>query len=357
MRLHRFDYFLVNVEFLENSFADFHMRSLDIVVHRLAYVVKKGAFFGHTDVRFQFGGQHSGDMSRFNGMLQDILPVTGSEIQPTQHSKKTRVQINYARFISGHFSFLFDGFFHFAPGFFHHFFNPGRLNSSVRDKIFQGDSRRLPSDRIKTRDDNGPRRIVHDNFHARRPFQRPDVSPLFAYDFALKVVRWDRDGGGSYLRSGGRSQPLNGRNQYVAGSFFKLVPPQRFQFFDAPENILFVFLFRRLQKVGLGFFFGHSGDFLQFRHFLPFNAFYFFFFLFQFFYAFIYLRIGFVYAQPLLFQTFFPLQNSFFQFARLGKGVFFLLLGAVQNGLRLFGGFFRSGLSFVFSFKKNLFCL
>src|SRR3989344_737416 len=133
------------------------------------------------------------------------------------------------------------------------------------------------------------------------------MSPLFAPYFALKVVRGYWGGCGGAPRSGGGTQSLDNGYEYFSGSFLKLVPPKRFQFFDSPKNVFLVFFFRRFHKVGLGFFFGHRSDFLQIGQFLLFNAFYFFFFLFQFFYAVFYLGVVFVYGEPLFFKAFFSL--------------------------------------------------
>ncbi|MPN19918.1 hypothetical protein SDC9_167293 [bioreactor metagenome] len=70
-------------------------------------------------------------MGNFNGVLQHILSIAGTEMQPSQKLH----QFGMNSVDTGIENSLFPGvsyaLIHFFFGFFHHFLNTGRMNASV----------------------------------------------------------------------------------------------------------------------------------------------------------------------------------------------------------------------------------
>ena len=68
MRLHRLNNPLIHPVFLKYFSAEFHVRSLNVVVNRLADVVKERALFGDFHAGAKFRGQHSRHVRHLNGV-------------------------------------------------------------------------------------------------------------------------------------------------------------------------------------------------------------------------------------------------------------------------------------------------
>ena len=67
-------------------------------------------------------------------------------------------------------------------------FDARRVDAAVGDQFLQGDARHLAAQRLEGGDDDGLRRVVDDQVHARRRLQCADVAPLAADDAPLQIV-------------------------------------------------------------------------------------------------------------------------------------------------------------------------
>ena len=72
-------------------------------------------------------------------------------------------------------------------------FDASRLDASVLDQILQRQTGDLATDRIKTGNRDRFRRIVDDQIHAGRLFDRFDVSSFATDDASLHLFAWQRD--------------------------------------------------------------------------------------------------------------------------------------------------------------------
>ena len=151
---HRRNNPFIGAEFLQNAHTYFNMCALHLVVQRFADVMHQGPGFGDCHVGAQFFGNHSGNVRHFNGMLEDVLPVAGAEIQPPDDGDNARVKIEYSAFIDRLFAFFLDYFIYFFFGFFHQLLNFSRLNAPVQNQIFQRQAGDLSPDRVKRRNDD-----------------------------------------------------------------------------------------------------------------------------------------------------------------------------------------------------------
>ena len=86
-------------------------------------------------------------------------------------------QVNDADFVSGRFSVFLDFLVNLERASSTFFFNFHRLDAPVFEKFFQRQLGDFPPHRVKRRNYQTFRRFVYDDFHARQPLQRPDVSP------------------------------------------------------------------------------------------------------------------------------------------------------------------------------------
>ncbi len=80
-------------------------------------------------------------------------------------------------------------------------FDPAGMDSAIGHEALHRDPGDLTPDRIKTRQDHGFRRVIHDDVNSRSVFEGADISTFAPYDAALHVITGegyygDRDFGG-----------------------------------------------------------------------------------------------------------------------------------------------------------------
>ena len=73
---------------------------------------------------------------------------------------------------------LLDRGVHLAAGLFDHLFDARRVDTAVRNELFQGDTRHFAAHRLKAGEGDGLRRIVDNQVHAGQGFDGPDIAAL-----------------------------------------------------------------------------------------------------------------------------------------------------------------------------------
>ena len=76
-------------------------------------------------------------MRYFNGMLQCILTIAGTELHSSQELHQLRMNSMDANLENGCLAFLADHGLHFLLRLFYHLFDTCRMNTSVHDELFQ----------------------------------------------------------------------------------------------------------------------------------------------------------------------------------------------------------------------------
>ena len=165
-----------------------YVRALALVVHCLADVMQQAGALRQSDVRTQLCGHQACEVAHFDGVLQHVLAIAGTEPQAAQQLDEFVVNPVLVGFEDRVLPGFADLVLHFLPGFFNHLFDPGGVNPSVHNQLFNRDPRDFPADRIERRHDHGFRRIVDNQVDACCGFQRPDVPAFTADDPALHVV-------------------------------------------------------------------------------------------------------------------------------------------------------------------------
>ena len=86
------------------------------------------------------------------------------------------------------FTFFTDTGFHFFLSLLNHFFNSGRMNTSIQNQFFQSNSGNFTTDRIKCGKYNCLRCIINNQIHTCQRFQSTDISPFTADNPSLHLI-------------------------------------------------------------------------------------------------------------------------------------------------------------------------
>jgi hypothetical protein len=146
----------------KDFYADFNMAAFHVMVQRFADIVEQPCSPRNFAVDLQFVSHHASEVRYFNGMVEDILTVTGSELEPTEQLQQTFWQVINPCSPRCFLTSLQDSLLHLLPRLLHNFFNSGRVDSPVSDEHFQSQPSRLPPDWVKAGNHDGFGRIVND---------------------------------------------------------------------------------------------------------------------------------------------------------------------------------------------------
>ena len=152
-------------------------------------------------------------------MLQDVLTVTGAELEPAQQLHQLLVQradVRIQHRLLAHFQ---DVLLHLLLRFLDHFLDPRRMNPAVLDQLGQGQLGGLPADVVEGADDDHAGRVVDDDVDAGGLLEGADIAAFAADDAALHVVAGNvhgADGGVGGVLGG---VAMDGGGQDAAGLF------------------------------------------------------------------------------------------------------------------------------------------
>ena len=151
--------------------------------------MKKSGPLRHSDVQTDLTGQKSCKLRNLNGMLQRVLTIAGPEFHPSKELDKLRMDPVNADFESCRLSFFPDHCLDFFLRFFHHLFDPRRMDPSIHDQLLKGDTRHFSSDGIETGKHNRFRCIVNYQIHADNGSMY-NTPPCYAIYICKLVLEW-----------------------------------------------------------------------------------------------------------------------------------------------------------------------
>jgi len=93
-----------------------------------------------------------------------------------------------AGFKDGFVAHVADELIDFNSGFFDDFFDSGRMDTSVRNQGFNGFFGDFATDGVKSREDDGFRRIIDDQIDAGHGFDGANITAFTTDDAALHFV-------------------------------------------------------------------------------------------------------------------------------------------------------------------------
>ena len=192
---------------------DLRVAPFHLVVGRLADVVQEGAPAGEARVQPDFAGHHAGQVADFQAVVQDVLGVTGAELQPAEQLDELVVDQPHVGLGDGRLADFHDVLVHLLLRLGNHFLNARRVDAAVLDQLLQGEAGDLPADAVEGADDDHAGRVVHDHVHAADLLEGADIPPFAADDAALHVVGRDVHGADSRLRRVRGRVPLDGRRE------------------------------------------------------------------------------------------------------------------------------------------------
>ena len=137
MRRHAVYYSCRFLVFLQYFHTDIDMRTLALVIQRLAYIVEQTRSLGQCDIQTELSGHESCQMCDLDRMFQHVLTVGRPVFEPSQKFHQFRMQVVYAYFESCLLSFFLYYGVHLALRLMDHFLDPCRMYPAVNDEFFQ----------------------------------------------------------------------------------------------------------------------------------------------------------------------------------------------------------------------------
>ena len=229
----------------------------------LADIVKQSRALCQRAVDAELVRDHAGQQRDLNRMVEHILPVARTESQPSEELYHLRRQPVDTDLVGSSLARLLDHRVDLAASLLYRLLDARRMDAPVGDQLFQRDSRNLAANRVKRGDDHGLRRIVDDQIHARRGFQRADVAALAADYATLHVVVrqcHDRYGGFGHMIGGAL---LYRERYYVACLLVGLFLGVGFDLAHHYGGVVIRLLLHAVHDYVARFFAGHAGYALQ----------------------------------------------------------------------------------------------
>src|SRR5260370_13851219 len=137
-----------------NLSADQRVRALDLVRQRLADIMQQLGAPRLLLVESELGRHRSAYERRFDRMHQHILRVAVAILEHPKQLDQFRMDSVHADFDNRALSGLANRFLDLLLGLAHDFLDTSRMNPSLRDELFERNSRYLATDRIVARDDH-----------------------------------------------------------------------------------------------------------------------------------------------------------------------------------------------------------
>src|ERR1035437_7310795 len=110
------------------------MTAFNLTINGLPQIMQQTGFLGLGDVSTQLPGYHAGQVGAFNAVIKNVLPVAGAVFQTAQYLNYFRTQSLDSNLNGRLFSSAKNGGFHFFFGFSYHFFNTGRMDTTIDDQ-------------------------------------------------------------------------------------------------------------------------------------------------------------------------------------------------------------------------------
>ena len=243
--------------------ADIHMGAFHLAVNCLADVMQQTGTLCLCCIDAQFSGKNTGDMGNLNGMLQDILSITGAVTHAAQQLNQLRMQAMDAGLQNGTFTFLLDDLFHLAAALFDHFFDAGRMNPSVNNQLFQCQACNFTANRIKAGQRDCLRRIINNEINTGQSFQCADIAAFTANDTALHLIIRQRDNGNGCFCHMVCGTALDCGGNDLTGIFFRFILGLLLDFPQLDGSIMLRFLLNGIHQEFLCFITGQSGNAFQ----------------------------------------------------------------------------------------------
>ena len=116
---------------LQNVCPDYCVGALYLVGHGLSDVVEQPCPFGKLNVCPNLGGYHSGKVCNLLNVLEDVLAVAGSELEPSEEFLQLRVDVVYSKLKENLLGSAQHLLFNLLLNLLYNLFNPCRVDAAV----------------------------------------------------------------------------------------------------------------------------------------------------------------------------------------------------------------------------------
>ena len=245
--------------------ADDRVRALDLVRHGLTDIVQERTTPGELNVGTQLGGDDAGNVGRFDDVLEHVLPVRGSVLEPAEDPDELGVHVGDPGLEHGPFATLADLALDGLDRLGMDVLDPGRLDAPVQDQLLEREACLLSPDRVEARQHHGLRGVVDDQVGAGHGLERPDVAAFTTDDATLHVLVGERHG--LDRRFGGqlRSDPLHRDRGDLAGTLVALFPGLGLDVTNENHRVTFGLILDLIDQDRLGILGRQAGDALELR--------------------------------------------------------------------------------------------
>ena len=126
-------------------------------------------------------------------MIQHVLSVACTEFKTSDKLDKLVVKTVNVSLDDSAFTLLLDLVLYLTASLLDHFLDTCRVDTSVGNKLFEGDPCDLTSDLVEAGNSNSLGSIVDDKIDACKSFESSDVSSLTTDDTSLHFVIGERN--------------------------------------------------------------------------------------------------------------------------------------------------------------------
>ena len=240
------DHVLVLAVLLRKIGADRHMRSLDLVINRLAHIVQQTAALCEHHVSADLRCHDAGEMSDLDRVVEHVLSVARAIAQTSEELHKLGMKPVYARFKRRLLARFLDALVNLALRLLDHLLDARRMDAPIRHELLQCDASHFAAHRVETRKDDSLGRIVDDKVDSCQRLKRADVAPLASDDATFHLIVRQRDHRNRRLRHLIGSTALDGERDDVARTLVRLILRLLLVILDH-QSLLVLELFFRLR--------------------------------------------------------------------------------------------------------------
>ena len=173
---------------LGKVYTDLNVAALNLVVDGLADIMQQACAACRNRIEAEFAGHHAGNVCHLDGVLQDVLTITGAVAQAAENLDQLRMNAVDAGLEGSTLAFALDDLLNLTASLVNHFLNASRMNTTVNDQLFEGQTCDLTANRIERGQGDSFGRIVDDEVDACDGLQRTDIAPLSTDDAPLHFV-------------------------------------------------------------------------------------------------------------------------------------------------------------------------
>ena len=228
--------------------ADLGMAALHFMIGRLADIVQQAATPRQLAVQSELFRHHAAQVRDFQAVLEHVLTVTGSKLQPAEKLHELFMDRVHADVEDGLLAELENVLLHLLLRLLDNLLDARGMDAAVLNQLAQRETGDLAADIIKRADDHDAGRIVHDDIDTRALLEGADVAALAADDPAFHIVAGNVDRADGRVGRVGRRIALDRADKDLAGLLLGRAAKPLLGLLDAGRDLVAQFHFQSFQE-------------------------------------------------------------------------------------------------------------